>query len=323
MTTFAKSTFNAARYATARSIYPQQLYDAVYEYHGQSPNARWEIAVDIGCGTGQITHNLTKFKTVLGIDPSPKMVEQAKHGLSQLAQNSVNEIAFHQGHAEELPEVIRPDSVDLVVAGQAAHWFKFPSVYTSLARAVRHSVGTFAFWGYSELRLSKYPTCTEMIAAYTQGKDPANSLGPYWEQPGRSIVVNHFLDVAPPKEEDGWIDHKQIYFVGDHYPDLQEKGLDTRPVILKKQFTWPELEGYLRSFSSIYSYHEKYPEDAKLQVSDRESSLYEENEGDIAQRFLSRLRAKIREDTGDTNDVLDIEWPMVLVMMRRNALTIE
>ena len=44
--------------------------------------------------------------------------------------------------------------------------------------------------GYSEFRLSRYPTATKLINQYMQGSDPKNSLGPYWERPGRTILDN-------------------------------------------------------------------------------------------------------------------------------------
>jgi hypothetical protein len=52
MTTFAKATFDSARYALSRPTYPRQLFDAVFRYHEQGQGARWDLAVDIGCGTG-------------------------------------------------------------------------------------------------------------------------------------------------------------------------------------------------------------------------------------------------------------------------------
>lgn len=52
MSTFAKGTFDFARYAAARPTYPRQLYDFVFKYHERSRGAKWDLAVDLGCGTG-------------------------------------------------------------------------------------------------------------------------------------------------------------------------------------------------------------------------------------------------------------------------------
>jgi SAM-dependent methyltransferase len=56
---------------------------------------------------------LTPFKRVIGIDPSEKMVEQARLALPQ---NGINQIEFAQGSAEDL-SMLPDSSADLVIAG--------------------------------------------------------------------------------------------------------------------------------------------------------------------------------------------------------------
>src|ERR1700753_2744167 len=123
MATFAKSTFNAARYASIRPTYPPQLFDLVFNFHGAHPGARWSTAVDLGCGTGQVTSELVpRFERVLGADPSAKMLGQAKE-----AVGSSGKIEFVQASTETLVEKM-PElagNVDLMTAGQAAHWFTY------------------------------------------------------------------------------------------------------------------------------------------------------------------------------------------------------
>jgi len=53
MATFGKTTFNTAIYAASRPTYPRQLFDFVFKYHERSKGARWNTAVDLGCGTGK------------------------------------------------------------------------------------------------------------------------------------------------------------------------------------------------------------------------------------------------------------------------------
>ena len=52
MATFAKTTFDSARYSLFRPTYPRQLFDVVFRFHEQTRDARWDLAVDLGCGTG-------------------------------------------------------------------------------------------------------------------------------------------------------------------------------------------------------------------------------------------------------------------------------
>ena len=63
MSAFARATFNAKNYSAARPTFPKQLFDLVFRFHEHgtlnqaSPGtlkekARWDTAVDLGCGTG-------------------------------------------------------------------------------------------------------------------------------------------------------------------------------------------------------------------------------------------------------------------------------
>ncbi|KAH0828841.1 hypothetical protein J3R83DRAFT_3311 [Lanmaoa asiatica] len=55
MATFGKSTFNAVTYAASQPkvTYPRALFDYVFRFHSASGvAARWDTAVDLGCGTG-------------------------------------------------------------------------------------------------------------------------------------------------------------------------------------------------------------------------------------------------------------------------------
>lgn len=53
MATFAKSTFNASVYSSFRPTYPRSLFHDIFEYHGSSIHSRQDLALDLGCGTGE------------------------------------------------------------------------------------------------------------------------------------------------------------------------------------------------------------------------------------------------------------------------------
>ena len=87
--------------------------------------------------------------------------------------------------------------------------------------------------GYSEFRLSRYPTATKLINQYMQGSDPKNSLGPYWERPGRTILDNHLLDVPPPDAAapGKFSAFERVFFAGDRWrPGPWNLGRWGRPV---------------------------------------------------------------------------------------------
>lgn len=53
MATFGKTNFDTTVYAASRPTYPQALYDFIFDFHKRSPDAKFERAVDLGCGTGK------------------------------------------------------------------------------------------------------------------------------------------------------------------------------------------------------------------------------------------------------------------------------
>ncbi|KAI0067036.1 hypothetical protein BV25DRAFT_1271400 [Artomyces pyxidatus] len=301
MTTFAKATFDTARYAAARPTYPRQLYDFVFQYHGRTPGARWDTALDLGCGTGQATIELTPFKHVIGVDPSAKMVASARAAVAQRqGAFASTQFEFRQAPAEAVASVA-DGTVDLVVAAQAAHWFDWAKVWPEVARLLRKD-GSAAFWGYSEMRLSRFPALTPLINSYWNGTDPANSLGPYWQQPGRSVLDGHLQAVpcAPdvlPGVFTGW---EHVFFTGAHYPDLPSP----RPVIVRKRLAWDDLLAYLYTASSLHTFHEHHPED--LQRAD----------GDIALRFWRALKEETQAVPGN-EEAVDVEWPLALIMVKK------
>lgn len=331
MATFAKTTFDAARYAAARPTYPLQLYNFLFDFHGRSPRARWDTALDLGCGTGQATFALTPYKRIIGADPSPRMIAQASALLADPGASNAplppdvdvatvhamkDRVSFVQSKAEELGW-LEDGSVDMVVAAQAAHWFDWTRLWPEVARIVRPG-GSLAIWGYSEFRLANHPSCTPLIHAYAQGFDPRMSLGPHWERPGRTIVDDHLQPIPDPRdvcEAGTWETCERVYFVGAHYPHLP----DPRPVLLRKRTTWGGVLSYLRTFSALHAFHEQFPED---KVDPR---------GDIAVRFWEQLRAQVAEDkralgkTGGADDgaiegvdeEIEIEWPMAVVLAQR------
>ncbi|KAG8922226.1 hypothetical protein FRC02_012063 [Tulasnella sp. 418] len=122
MATFANVGFNVANYASFRPTYPLGLYRYILSHYvagtqGKSTKGiRNGVALDIGCGTGQVTKILPKlgFTNVIGTDPSAKMIDQANNEL----QTNEKEIRYMISKAEEVDAVLPPHSVDLITAGK-------------------------------------------------------------------------------------------------------------------------------------------------------------------------------------------------------------
>ncbi|KAF8191267.1 S-adenosyl-L-methionine-dependent methyltransferase [Pholiota molesta] len=335
MSTFAKATFNASVYSASRPTYPQQLFDYIFAFHQRGSdlnNASWERGVDVGCGTGQATAHLRPvFRDVVGVDPSLGMLEKARASFANNrsiyldpGESSKYTYAFEQGSGEDLSKAIPHDgSVDMLIAAQAAHWFDWSKVWPETSRVLRKN-GTSAFWVYAEFRLTKYPSLTPLITAYAQGNDPVHSLGSYFQRPGRTILERHL--------ESGLEPLTRVYFCGDDVPPFVAPNSSVLPVLMRKQMRWRDLLSYFRTWSSLHTYHEKFPEDLKREDDTRflEDDLKNSSEsedpnelrgGDIAIRFWKDLRQGALEAAPDVpvgaeDDVL-VEWPVALLLTRK------
>lgn len=127
-----------SRYLKFRPTYPPGLAGALAAL---TPNPR--VALDVGCGSGQLTALLAKqFDSVVGIDPSADQLGQAPK-----AKN----VTYFEQSAEnmDLPE----NSVDLIVAAQAAHWFDLKPFYRC-ARKVGNEEAVLALVTYGVPYLS-------------------------------------------------------------------------------------------------------------------------------------------------------------------------
>ncbi|KAG5637411.1 hypothetical protein H0H81_004669 [Sphagnurus paluster] len=324
MATFSKRAFNASVYSSFRPTYPKKLFQEIFDYH-RSEKAAWEVAVDLGCGTGQATIELKdKFTSVIGIDPSQPMIEAAQ------AKWRGEPLTFQQGRSEDLRNVLPNDSVDLIISAQASHWFNWDKVWPEVNRVLRGG-GSAAFWTYAEFRLSEYPSTTPLITAYAQGQDPIAGVGPYFERPGRTILENMLVDVPDPTKmqsvRGGLGEFKRRYFSGPYYPTHlpPPSPSEVRPVEMKSNMRWRDLLGYFRTWSALQNYHERFPEDL-----DRVDGRFPEDlsaaqngvdvtGGDIAVRFWKDLRDEVKKNGGrfGVDEFVSVEWPIALLLAKK------
>jgi len=342
MSTFAKATFNASSYSASRPTYPSQLFEYIFSFHrrgSKSNKAQWERAVDIGCGTGQATIHLRPFREVIGVDPSLGMLEKARvhvatsdDGKGHERDSKLPKYGFVQGSGEDLSNAIpENESVDLLVAAQAAHWFDWSKVWPETHRVLRRG-GTAAFWVYAEFRLPQFPSLGPKITAYAQGTDPKTSVGSHFQRPGRTILERHLIDVPEPSTfvKDGFETLQRVYFCGDNIPPFVPKNAPIHPVLMQTDMRWRDLLAYFRTWSALHTYHERYPEDLKQAEDTRflEDDLANSSEpldelrgGDIAIRFWKDLRQGALEAAPGISvaaeDKVQVEWPVALLLARK------
>lgn len=164
-------------YARFRPEYPPQLAAFLASL---APDH--QLAVDVGCGSGQLTQFLAPhFSTVVGVDPSA----------DQIANNIPNErIKYQCAPAEQLP--LADSTARLITAAQAAHWFNLPAFYRE-ARRIAAPGCILALISYGVLNLE--PALNERFQKFYR-----NEIGPYWP-PERRLVDTGYATIDFPFDE--------------------------------------------------------------------------------------------------------------------------
>jgi trans-aconitate methyltransferase len=88
-----------------------------------------ERILDVGCGTGQLTADITQFGAeVVGIDSSPEMIATA--------QKNFPHVRFE---VADVTALTYADEFDVVISNAALHWVRDqPAAIASIARALKH-----------------------------------------------------------------------------------------------------------------------------------------------------------------------------------------
>lgn len=135
----ASAVFSAkvAQYLASRPAYPATLFERLTALGALPPNA--EVA-DIGAGTGLLTRGLLeRGHRVVAVEPSDEMRAAADALLGAFA--GYRSLA---GTAEAT--TLAPQSVDLVTAAQAFHWFDIPLARREFARILRPAGQVALVW---------------------------------------------------------------------------------------------------------------------------------------------------------------------------------
>ena len=145
----------AAEYAALRPGYPA---DAVAFLVGDEPRR----VLDLGAGTGLLTDELVAAgHEVVAVDPAPEM-------LAQLADR-LHAVETAVGTAEEIP--VGDAAVDVVVAGQAAHWFDPEPAAREIRRVLRAGGTLGLIWNTRDERVPWVAALGEFLAGEARGHE--------------------------------------------------------------------------------------------------------------------------------------------------------
>lgn len=164
-------------YARFRPEYPPEL--AAYLASIAPVNTP---AADIGCGSGQLTKLLAQHVgAVFGLDPSASQITHAQPH---------DRITYLCAPAEQLP--LHDNSIGLITAAQAAHWFNLPAFYEEVRRVALPG-GILALVSYGVLKLDAELDPRFQVFYYRE-------IGPYWPTE-RALVDSGYTTIPFPFEE--------------------------------------------------------------------------------------------------------------------------
>ncbi|XP_053804375.1 putative methyltransferase DDB_G0268948 isoform X1 [Vidua chalybeata] len=146
---------HAAVYQKYRFAPGKELQQTILSYLREKKAIPAELAVDVGCGSGQGTHFLGEhFKKVVGTDISEAQIQEAKD--TPCTPN----ISYLVCPAEELP--FRDGSVDVLASFTAAHWFDVERFMREAQRVLRPG-GCVAISTYTLDMSLRYGGCSQQL----------------------------------------------------------------------------------------------------------------------------------------------------------------
>ncbi|XP_050976086.1 putative methyltransferase DDB_G0268948 [Labeo rohita] len=221
----------------------EELIGKVLQFHRSNKNSANDLAVDVGCGSGQGTLLLAPhFTHVVGTDISP-----AQLGMGRKNVNIPN-ISYRESPAEELP--FEDGSVDLVTAMSAFHWFDH-SRFLQEAHRVLKPHGCLAVLNYTmDMELS-YRDCSENL----------------------NHICNEFYAALRPFRNP-YLGSSSFELYKKTYDSLQYPVKEWQDIFwVKKTVALSGYVGMVESFSAFQALLKKDPEEARRLSQDIEQRL--------------------------------------------------
>ncbi|WP_410603074.1 class I SAM-dependent methyltransferase [Amycolatopsis sp. lyj-90] len=124
-------------YQRYRRGYPAGVLDALVAEFGLAAD---DAALDLGCGTGQLTLPLAgRTRVAVGMDPEPDMLAQARKAAAGIAN-----VTWLVGADSDVPAVealLGKEKLGVVTIGQALHWMDRETLFPALHSLVRPGGG--------------------------------------------------------------------------------------------------------------------------------------------------------------------------------------
>lgn len=226
-------TSRVENYAKYRPGYPVEIVDLLTGECGLTPAS---IVADVGSGTGKLSEIfLANGNVVIGVEPNAAM--------RAVAEKIFQDQPFFRSVEGSAEATMLPDaSVDLIVAGQAFHWFDPPKTRTEWIRILKPGGWAVLIWNDRQLQT------TPFLSDYEQ------------------LLIEFGTDYSEVRHDKGMPAIQQLFggdrFMIKGFPNTQVFDFDgLRGRVRSSSYTpepdHPTFEPMMRQLETIFDKHQK------------------------------------------------------------------
>lgn len=293
MATYSEKDFDAKHYHDARPLYPDSYYETLLLFHNVKEGNANEFAMDVGCGSGFVGLKLTDyFSHVLGTDLSETMIQASRKNADAASKGTIE---FLVAPAENAPEIVKANSVDMITAAEACHWMDMDKFFEESARILKPN-GTLSYWFYLDPVFIGFPEATKLSLEFSYdssvqkyGDSYERFLGPYFENPGHERYRSGLEGVSPPESK--------YYDVVRHYYHPEEHDREHTSLYIEKTITLRTYKEYCTSWSGYHNWKADNP-----------------SKPDTVDQYISKLQEILNVDL---NTPISMIFPTVYTLARK------
>lgn len=271
--------YTGGSYSKFRPSYSDEIYSLIYQSHASHQGA-FQLAVDVGCGTGQVTTEIAKkFDQVYGIDPLEDQIKNA---------SPKDNIIYQVGSAEDLSQ-FKDHSVDMVTVGTAFHWFQHEAFLKEAKRVLKKGTGTLAIIGYFYQLVKDQPKANQVLLEFRAEKYDKYANTNY------RYIENLYRDIKIPFEHQKW-------YITPKSQDTTNISGSTQIPLMEASMTVDNFCQLMKTASAYSNYINDEKNQGKL---------------DPVDEMMPNLMKAL--NVTDKSHLIDVEWPTVLILAQNDA----
>ena len=287
----------ADAYIKFRSAHPISLVDHTLDYLRKTLMAdqsnMLDLMIDVGCGSGQVCNMFARhFKKITAIDISEEQIRVGKEN------NQFDNISYSIGSAESLPA--SDNSVDLVMAGGAAHWFDLKKFFPEVKRVLKPS-GCLAMFGFTFQKINTFGSSSDCRKSEKEAEFAGKV---FTELIQLGLSSNDYARNACLEAFNRFVN------IFEAIPYADKTRVDG--ICSKCEVSFNQLEGIIKSFD----YYENY-KNYKMQEFQKAGLQFNEEDVDLSKLITSKLKDLFAIHSVPNNKkALEIEYDYYLLLAK-------